>query len=298
MGNSFFDGPTGPTTTVDMATAAVARPSSPAPATVNEAFFGEKRVEARKAAVPATATQQDHVQEQLVATVAAMNKNLEQQNVAMNNLAQASDPRAQMAAMAQFEQMKAQQQNYIQQYKPPDPGDLDDLVTDGEAIKNFVERTSNWALQTARAEMAPLVQQMQAVTVLAEPVLQDARNRAWENAAAQLRTRGFQDEHLPQMRQLTEAIAQRSYKDPTEQQKFLLNADGMRYAAEAAFEQLGNKMPARGEAPPVGAPESRGGRRPASAGASPMMQSIGERLGIEISPETHQKFNEFKKANG
>jgi len=298
MPNSFFDGPTGPTTTVDMKTAAVARPATLPPATVNEAFFGEKRTAERKAAAPATTSATDQVQAQLVDTVAAMNKNIEQQNVAMQNLAQASDPRAQMAAMAQFEQMKQQQQNYIQQYKPPDAGDLDDLVTDGEAIKNFVERTSNWALQSARAEMAPLVEQMRAVTELSAPVLQDARNRAWENAAGQLRSRGFQEEHLPQMRQLTEAIAQRSYQDPTEQQKFLLNADGMRYAAEAAYEQLGNKMPARGEAPPVGAPESRGGRRPESAGASPMMQSIGERLGIDISPETHQKFADFKRANG
>ena len=302
MPTSFFDRPVtnkGPSPlTVDMDTAMAAQQGAMPPATVNENFFGENAAKSvQRANTPPDPQQQTN--EALINAVNALNQNVANQSTAMNNLAAGSDPRAQMAAMAQFEQAKAQQQGYIQQFNPPEAPSTDDLLTDGEAIKSFVEKSRNWALNVARAEFAPLAQQMQSITALAEPILSESRDRAWGKAAEQLRSRGFGDENMPQLRQLTEAIAQRSYgNDWNEQQKFLMNPDAMRYASEAAYEQMGNKMPARGEAPPVGAPQGRGGKQTSSSKSSSVMDSIGKRLGIAISPETHEKFNDYKRSHG
>ena len=296
MAESFFDRPSTSGPAVDMATAATAasHPMTP-PAEVNESFFGEAEAKAKKAPDPPPAAAPPDPN--MLQTMQALNQNLQQQNQVMQQMAAGSDPRAQVAAMAQFEQARQNQQQYVQQFAPPKIDDVDDLVTDGEAIKDFVEKTSSWALQVARAEYAPVMQQMQTITALAEPVLQDARDRAWEKTEGQLRDRGFQEEMMPQLRQLTEQIAQRSYQDWNEQQKFLMNADAMRYSAEAGYEQMGGKMPLRGEGPPVNAPQSRGGQGSGGQSESPMMQQVAERLGIPISPETHQKFRDFQRSN-
>jgi len=299
MAESFFETgtkSTGPA--VDMATAATAasHPAMPA-ADVNESFFGENAAKAKKEATPAPATPETQTNSALLEAVTALNTTVAQQGQVMAQMAQGSNPHNQVQAMAQFEQARQNQQAYINNLQPPKVEDVDDLVTDGEAVQTFVERSRNWALQVARAEYAPMAQQVQTLTALAEPVLQDARDRAWTKTEEQLKTRGFQDENMAELRQITEQIAQRSYQDWNEQQKFLMNPDAMRYSAEAGYEQLGNKMPARGEAPPVNAPRSRGGQSAGGTTVSPYMAEVQKRLGIEISPETHQKFADFQRGN-
>jgi hypothetical protein len=266
------------------------------PAPVNESFFGEEASKASKEE-PAQAPKEEGINRELLTAVEALNKTVENQGAVMQQMAAGSNPANQVQAMAQFEQARQAQQAYFQGLQPPTIEDVDDLVSDGEAVQSFVERSRTWALQAARAEYAPVVEQMKTITALAEPVLQDARDRAWTKTEEQLRARGFQDEQMGQLRQITEQIAQRSYQDWNEQQKFLMNADAMRYSAEAGYEQLGGKMPARGEAPPVNAPQSRGGQSSGAASVSPYMAEVQRRLGIEISPETHQKFADFQRSN-
>lgn len=300
MAESFFD--TGPKPgergAVDMATAATAasHPAVP-PAPVNETFFGEQEATAKKEATPEPPAPEVQTNQALLGAVEALNQTVAQQGQILQQVAQGSSPANQVQAMAQFEQARQNQQAYINNLQPPKIDDVDDLVTDGEAVQSFVERSREWALQVARAEYAPMAQQVQTLSALAEPVLQDARDRAWQKTADQLEQRGFGEEQMGEMRQITEQIAQRSYPDWNEQQKFLMNPDAMRYSAEAGYEQLGGKMPARGASPPVNAPRSRGGQSTGGSAPSPVMQQVAARLGIEISPETHAKFAEFQRGN-
>jgi hypothetical protein len=298
MAGSFFD--TGPKSgsrgAVDMQTAATAaaHPRVP-PAEVEESFFGEREVVRKKEATPEPPGPEAQTNIALLGAVEALNNTVSQQGKILQQVAQGSNPQNQVQAMAQFEQARRQQQEYINNLQPPRVEDVDELVTDGEAVQSFVERSRNWALQVARAEYAPLARQVQTLSALAEPVLQDARDRAWQKTQDQLEQRGFQPEQMAEMRQITEQIAQKSYQDWNEQQKFLMNPDAMRYSAEAGYEQLGGKMPARGESPPVNAPRSRGGQSSGGSAPSPIMQQVAARLGIEISPETHAKFAEFQR---
>lgn len=305
MVQSFFDrGPAtrtgGPPTAVDMETAATAtaHPGA-ATAAVEETFFGEKEAKRREAEKPPDPAQESANQDtkNLIAAIQSQGQTVAGLQQAVQQMAASANPNAQMQAMAQFEQARAQQNNMLQQMQPPSVEDPDELVSDGEAAKDFIERSRNWALQSARAEYAPVMQQMQMITTLAEPLLNDARDRAWHKTTEQLAERGYQPEQMGELRQLTEAIATRSYQDWQEQQKFLMNPDAMRFSAEAAFEALGNQMPARGEVPPVNAPRTRGGAQETSPKENSYMKQVGERLGIDISPETHQQMTDFQKAN-
>lgn len=271
---------------------------TPMGARANTRFFGDEPEEPKPKAKQETAkTSTDPM---LMQTLQTLNETVKNQSEMLKNLQQSSDPQAQARAMAQFEDARRRQQEYVQRFNPPDQPDLDDIITDGEALHRYIEQSRDWALQVARAEYGPMAQRMEALETLAAPILDEGRERAWEKAANKLRSRGHSEESVEKMRELANRVGQASYgQDFVQHQRFLMNPDAMAYAAEAAWDQQGNRMPVRGDDPPINAPsQTRAGDRKTSEpgrGAQSLASDVERRLGITFSKDSMRKLDKFMK---
>ena len=292
---NFFERPT-----VDLADAAAATKPRWEKATVNERFFGSDPVPDATPTPQQTQQVAPAADPAVLQTLQNLNQTIAQNSLMMQSMAAAQNPQNQVAAMAEFERNRAAQHQHLQRLQPPKAPDPDELVTDGTVAQQYIDNTRSWALQVARAEMQPMQQQMQALTSLAEPILADAHNRAWESAVGELQQRGHSAEAVPQLRQLVQQVAEASYgQDWQAQQKFLMDPKAMRYAAEAAWESAGGKMPVRNATqPPIGTPRSSSPQSTTPVAANdPMVVQVQDRLNIELGADSLAKLARFRRQN-